>query len=852
MKHTWFFGTQVSIVKSIASLIFFCSIIVGFLSPVKTSAQTYTDGQLIYLKAYVECANRLGPKLADPAHANDDDVKRCKMNQQSAGGNTTATTDELRAVINQALTNGDAARDEARKVQQNASKCSNIITTFTECIDAGFAWIVKHTLLAIAGWLLWLTGTMMNYAIDIGILQFSKWAPDALYPIWIIIRQIVSLFVVFAGLFLGFMYIINKGDEFKKYIPWVVIFALFVNFSYPITRALIDVSNVISLNIYTSAVGSNALTGSTSITGEQTPGAIIRNKLGLQGLVDYAINGAKEGEGVLNKIDNTPSALLAVIFIAYAAWIFFKVTMLLVSRTAVLVFLIIASPVLLVDTVIPKLGPTAAKLREMFFQQLFLGPIFTIMLAITLKFLDVFKSSGALGGSATLDTMSSGTGSSTIVMFFNLLMMLVMLKIMINVTESTSGSVGKAISGAVGTVGGFALGAATGGAGLIGRATIGRAAAKLGGSKWMQNRQGGFVGRQLANMTDSVAKSSFDGRNSSIVQSGAKRMGLSLGMGSKMNYEMMQENRAKNLKAHLERTGTYQRDTKDENGILRRKGDVDNSTESIEARKRIIENSGGSKFLSSEANKEALKRDLEKANVQLSRSQDEKIVTDINNMSTENRDAFEKNISKYTSDPTITSEMKAKIQKARINKIVTDYKKLEREVDKDAFRRMYGSEPSDADVKDKLDGADVSKAEETYNSFDLNTEKGKADKRAFVEKSTQGGVDANIRVKIINLESENALKKYKEAGGDKTSAGEKIFTEATSDVRAKITEYNNNILEQKANQRNEKKVINKDLAEAIVTELQKNKQDQTQQGDQEEEKTSSSAKEKEFSWDSFV
>lgn len=850
MKHTWFFGTQVSIVKSIASLIFFCSIIVGFLFPVKTSAQTQTLSEClaeagtsevrrdacIKTQALNECLSAAGTS----------EVRRDACLQTSTG--STGSTENA--------TNQPSSTPGKEKTKVCSLNIFDSKTTFSlsTCIDEGFAWIIKHTLLAIAGWLLWLTGTMMNYAIDIGILQFSKWAPDALYPIWIIIRQIVSLFVVFAGLFLGFMYIINKGDEFKKYIPWVVIFALFVNFSYPITRALIDVSNVISLNIYTSAVGSNALTGSTGniITGEKTPGAIIRNKLGLQGLVDYAINGAKEGEGVLNKIDNTPSALLAVIFIAYAAWIFFKVTMLLVSRTAVLVFLIIASPILLVDTVIPKLGPTAAKLREMFFQQLFLGPIFTIMLAITLKFLDVFKSSGALGGSATLDTMSSGTGSSTIVMFFNLLMMLVMLKIMITVTESTSGSVGKAISGAVGTVGGFALGAATGGAGLIGRATIGRAAAKLGGSKWMQNRQGGFVGRQLANMTDSVAKSSFDGRNSSIVQSGAKRMGLSLGMGSKMNYEMMQENRAKNLKAHLERTGTYQRDTKDENGILRRKGDVDNSTESIEARKRIIENSGGSKFLSSEANKEALKRDLEKANVQLSRSQDEKIVTDINNMSTENRDAFEKNISKYTSDPTITSEMKAKIQKARINKIVTDYKKLEREVDKDAFRRMYGSEPSDADVKDKLDGADVSKAEETYNSFDLNTEKGKADKRAFVEKSTQGGVDANIRVKIINLESENALKKYKEAGGDKTSAGEKIFTEATSDVRAKITEYNNNILEQKANQRNEKKVINKDLAEAIVTELQKNKQDQTQQGDQEEEKTSSSAKEKEFSWDSFV
>ena len=790
MKDTWFFGTQVYKLKFLASLILFCSIVIGFLSPIKVTAQeTRTDAQLIYLRAYIKCANELGPKLADPAYATYPEVKNCKNNKErSESNNTTAVTPESTAANNQALANGKAANDEAKAAEAKAAECS-LLTNLSACIDEGFAWIIKHTLLTIAGWFLWLTATAMNYAINIGILEFSTWAPDALYPIWIIIRQIVSLFVVFAGLFLGFMYIINKGDDFKKYIPWVVIFALFVNFSYPITRALIDVSNVISLNIYTSAVGSDALTGSTSnlITGEKTPGALIRSKLGLQGLVDYATS--KPGkEGLLNQINSTPAALLAVIFIAYAAYIFYKVTLLLVARTAVLVFLIIASPILLVDTVIPKLGPAAAKLREMFFQQLFVGPIFTIMLAITLKFLDVFQTNGALGGgSLSSVTATTGTGASAIVMFFNLLMMLVMLKIMITVTESTSGSVGRAISGAVGTVGGFALGAATGGAGLIGRATIGRAAAKLGGSKWMQNKQGGFVGRQLANMTDSVAKSSFDGRNSSIVQAGTKRLGLNMGMGSKMNYEMMQENRAKNLKAHLERVGTYQQDYEEklinkETGkaiidektgkqatILHRKGDADNRESSIEARKRIIENSGGVKFLSSDANKAGLKADLEKANQQLSRSQDDKIIK--------------------------------------------EYKEIgDDEEKRKAYKEKYAS---DANIKRKLESTDVSMAADKYNSFDMHTESGRQGKKEFMERSTKEGADANIRQKITNLESEYTIKKYKEAGGEATTVGRELLEDKENkllpEVKKALENYNATQKELLKN----KKTENAELAQVI-------------------------------------
>ncbi len=498
----------------------------------------------------------------------------------------------------------------------DVNKCSiNWDSDFsvTECANQLLTSLIKTFFLNIAGFLVWVSANMLNYAIQVGILNFSKWAPDTLYPIWIVVRQIVSLFIVFAGLYLGLMYIIGKDEKFEKYIPWVVIFALFVNFSYPLVRTAIDVSNVISLNIYASAVGNNALIA--DVTSKDTAGALIMEKLGLQGLVLSATSGSgNDSSSMITSISSPAGALMALVFVLYAAYIFFMVTALIIMRTASLIFIIIASPILFIDSVIPKLGEQAMKLRQIFFEQLAVGPIFMIMLALTLKFLTVFglATKGSVGG--------SGASNATITEFFNIAMMLIMLHIMLKVTKSTSGSIGKMATDAMGKVGSFAVGGAAGlamgGTGILGRHVIGKQAARLAGSDWMNTQAGktgvtGFLGRHAYNMTNSVAKSSFDARNSSYVQTGATKLGLSSGMGSggKMGYEEIEEQRKKNLERHLGRVGTYKENQykkdeetgefkRDSNGNLlldetKKKGSVIKSAEAEKAREDFIKNATG-------------------------------------------------------------------------------------------------------------------------------------------------------------------------------------------------------------------------------------------------------------------
>lgn len=501
-----------------------------------------------------------------------------------------------------------AATFKAAQVAANdPSKCTLLSWSIVSCIDTGIAWIIKHTLLELAGFLVWATANMFNLAIQVGVLEFSKWAPPTLYPIWIIVRQIISLFIVFAGLYLGLMYIMGRSEDFKKYIPWVIIFALFVNFSYPLTRALIDVSNIVSLNVYASTVGTNTLTGDPN----NTAGALIMNRLGLQGLVASAVDIKTQSKSLTDNISSTPGALLAVAFVLYAAYIFFMVTAIFVVRTAVLIFLTIASPILFIDSVIPKLGEEAVKLRKMFFEQLIVAPIFMVMLALTLKFLEVFQGKGGplsgADGNGAISALSA-TNPSSVTTFFNILMMLIMLHIMLKVTKHVAGSVGQMATNAMGTVGGFGLGLASGGAGLLARGTLGRVASRVAAGegtmgKWVQNNQDSFLGRRAYNMTNSLANSTFDARNSGVIAGSMKKAGMGMGTGGSMGYN--QELKAK-VDDRLARFGRIKTENKD--GTINQEG--------AEAKRRFYTKAGGV-FTDKEKVREALmEKDIEGAEKQ--------------------------------------------------------------------------------------------------------------------------------------------------------------------------------------------------------------------------------------------
>lgn len=480
----------------------------------------------------------------------------------------------------------------------STGNCTFTKWTLSACVNELLTWFIKNTLLEFGGFFVWLSANMLNYSIQIGVLDFEKWAPDTLYPIWMIIRQIVSLAVVFVGLYLGFLYILGKEDKFEKYIPWVVIFALFVNFSYPLARTAIDISNIVSLKIYTSAVGEDVLNPSRSTN--QTAGALIMDRLGLQGMVMSATSEKDAGSGaaMLKNINSVPGAFVAVLFVFYAAYIFFMATGIMVMRTLALVFISIASPFLLVDSLLPVLGDKAKKIREIFFAQLAVGPVFMIMLALTLKFLEVFSKTVVSGATAGSGGIGTGTTDTSVVTFFNILMMLVMLHIMITVTKKVSGSVGEFATNKMGKVGGFGLGVAGGGVGFLARKGIGGLALKAKQSTWVQENQNTIGGRVAMQLSNSLANSSFDVRNTSVAGR-MNKLGMGMGMGTKLGFEGVSEEKSRKIAETSK--GIKVRHSRDvfevgadgQKKLVHKEGDVDHIATAA-AKRRFAENLGGS------------------------------------------------------------------------------------------------------------------------------------------------------------------------------------------------------------------------------------------------------------------
>ena len=559
--------------------------------------------------AYASLANKAGDSYADPIYQAV--VGRTGLGglltqvQQIRAGDFAAGSEQANALVNAS----NVTQTGANSIKEaNPDKCIIISTSpnIGPCVTDSVVWLIKGVFLNIAGFFLWATANLFNQSIIIGILNFKDWAPDTLYPIWIIIRQVISLIIVFVGLYLGFMYILGKEEKFEHYIPWVIIFALFVNFSYPIARTAIDVSNIVSLKIYTSSLGNEVLTN-TDIFAESTAGAIIVSKLGLQGLLVSAVDTPTGQGSMLDGINTIPGALVAVIFVLYATYIFFMISLMMIFRTLALVFITIASPLLLVDSVLPILGDQAKKLRQIFFEQLAVGPVFMIMLAITIRALELL-SQGPL---------KTTGGSNTIVQFFNVLMMTIMLHIMLTVTKKIGGEVGNYATNIMGKVGAVGLGAATGGAAFAMRTGVGRAVDKA--------KERGWVSEDPNSMSNKFARtlntSSFDLRNSKVVARGAAMAGFNMGgmgTGQKGGFEADSEKRMQRIKAKSERIKVryeedqYERDASgniimESNGLPKvqegkRKGDVNN--EAMKLKERFVAKEGKSIFMTKKQREE--------------------------------------------------------------------------------------------------------------------------------------------------------------------------------------------------------------------------------------------------------
>ena len=320
--------------------------------------------------------------------------------------------------------------------------------------------------------------------VDDYILNISEWfnPGDNIYTIWSSVRDITNILVLFSAIFIGLRRILGDDIDFTKNILKVFIFALLVNFSYPISRFFIDISNVIALFIY------------NSINGSQSGIATLAGNLSQTDKIAAAV-----AKGSNAAIDVWGATFMAILFMLAIFITFAVISIMILIRVFILILSVIFSPLMFAAGFLGVLDEWHNKWKDNYFGMLLYPPLLMLGLFVTFSILNsILKINPA-------DINTSGDTASVTI---KLVMSLAALLITTITANKFSGSLGKAISGkATGMAKTLALGGGALAVGLGLRSGLGAAAGKIKGSKWVQDKKenGGFVTRNVAGLLNSGA-----------------------------------------------------------------------------------------------------------------------------------------------------------------------------------------------------------------------------------------------------------------------------------------------------------------------------------------------------------
>jgi hypothetical protein len=343
-----------------------------------------------------------------------------------------------------------------------------------------------YSLQTIASWLIYLAGSLLNFSINLTmhIKEFVNATP-AIYTVWKAIRDISGMFIIFALLYSAIRMIIGMGAK-ADLIKNIVIAGVLINFSFFITGLAIDVSNVVSIQLYNAiapaqnlniaADAKNGVLGSYLDSSSKDGGlsTIFMQSLGVTRLYNPSGGLNATGKTVANTSGSSGwTAPLKIIIISITSIIimitatlsFFLAALAFIVRFVILLFLLAFSPILFASHVVPEIDKYAGDWKKMLKSQLVFMPVYLLLMYFALSVLtssSIFKN-----GYAGALTSGGGFLGDLMVLAVNAVLVIVMLNFPLVAAMSVMGKVPKWAEGLKAEniwkkVGGYAQGGAKG------------------------------------------------------------------------------------------------------------------------------------------------------------------------------------------------------------------------------------------------------------------------------------------------------------------------------------------------------------------------------------------------------
>lgn len=299
-----------------------------------------------------------------------------------------------------------------------------------ECLKGFFVWILLqirnfvYTYIAApaAVAFVWVMNPA-NISGKTGILNAA-----GIYALWQFIRDFFNLFFIMVLLFSAFSTIFQvESFNIRNIYKSVLFAALFINFSFPITRFLIDLANVPMYYFINDMIASGSGNG-----GE----IVMNNLLGASGISAGAMTNVGDSGSIT-------AILMSIIFAFLFGISLLVLSVMLIIRLIALTLLLIFSPIGFASSMLPAFGRYGSEWWGNFWKYALFGPLATLMLVVSVKFLQAIQAAGwkSIGDAAINQSAGSDQAVSIAsVIYFSIPIILIWFTISLGQRSSLAGA----------------------------------------------------------------------------------------------------------------------------------------------------------------------------------------------------------------------------------------------------------------------------------------------------------------------------------------------------------------------------------------------------------------------------
>ncbi len=261
---------------------------------------------------------------------------------------------------------------------------------------------IGNFILYIGAYITGFGGLLLDASIDKFIVRINEMIGNttplgqAINNIWVLVRDICNLAFIFGFIYVGIRTIIDAdSSSTKRMLASIIIGALLINFSLFFAKAIIDVSNYISYEIYTNLVDT------------RNGGSIALNFRDILG-VRTIYTAPTDSNAFVNMTTggNIAYYFMATLMLIIAGFVLAAGAILLIIRFVVLVLILCFSPVLFAATVFPATQEHARNLWGKLLSYSFFAPVYLLLLIVSINVLN--------GVVATMRPNQSSTISSAL------------------------------------------------------------------------------------------------------------------------------------------------------------------------------------------------------------------------------------------------------------------------------------------------------------------------------------------------------------------------------------------------------------------------------------------------------